>query len=180
MSFLLAVVMATGCSAKTVSSTPKDIVVVLETTQGNIELQLYPDKTPKTCENFVGLVQKGYYNGLTFHRVIKGFMIQGGDPNGNGTGGESLWGGTFEDEIVPDLTFTKMGILAMANSGPATNGSQFFITTAATPWLNGRHTIFGEVLSGYDTLMKIESVEKDGSDKPIQPQVILKAYVKME
>ena len=182
MCLFLGGVMFTGCApAKDTSSTSaKDVIVVLETNQGKMELLLYPDKAPKTCENFVGLVNKGYYNGLTFHRVIKGFMIQGGDPKGDGSGGESLWGGTFEDEFSPDLTFNKMGILAMANRGPSTNGSQFFITTAPAMHLNGRHTIFGEVLSGYDVLTKIEEAPKDAMDKPVEPQIILKAYVKKE
>ena len=138
-------------------SNVKSTIVVLETNQGNIELTLFPDKAPKTVENFVGLVKKGYYNGLIFHRVIKGFMIQGGDPTGTGSGGTSLWGKDFADEINPDLVFDKQGILAMANRGPDTNGSQFFITTAPTPWLNGHHTIFGQVSQGYDTVSKIES-----------------------
>src|SRR5208282_6567750 len=115
----------------------KSTIVVLETNQGNIELTLFADKAPKTVQNFVGLVKKGYYNGLIFHRVIKGFMIQGGDPTGSGSGGTSLWGKDFADEISPDLSFDKPGILAMANRGPDTNGSQFFITTVPTSWLDG-------------------------------------------
>ncbi len=122
--------------------------VVLETNQGNIEIKLMPEAAPKACENFIGLAEKGYYNNLIFHRVIKGFMIQGGDPTGTGRGGESLWSEPFEDEVSADVGFDRKGILAMANAGPHTNGSQFFITTAATPWLNTRHTIFGEVISG--------------------------------
>src|SRR6202050_4057432 len=110
-------------------SNVKSTTVVLETNQGDIELTLFADKAPKTVENFVGLVKKGYYNGLIFHRVIKGFVIQGGDPTGTGSGGTSLWGKDFADEISPDLVFDKQGILAMANRGPDTNGSQFFITT---------------------------------------------------
>src|SRR5215813_7876688 len=96
--------------------------VVLETNQGNIELKLYPDIAPKACENFIGLIKKGYYNGLIFHRVIKDFMIQGGDPTGTGRGGESLWGTDFEDEVTPSVQFDKPGLLAMANRGPSTNG----------------------------------------------------------
>jgi len=155
----------------------KSSIVVLETNQGNVELTLYPDKAPKTVENFVGLVNKGYYNGLIFHRVIKGFMIQGGDPTGTGAGGESLWGNDFADEIT-DLTFDKQGVLAMANRGPDTNGSQFFITTAPTPWLNGHHTIFGYVSSGYDVISKIENTTTGQGDRPTQDQKIIKAYVK--
>lgn len=153
-------------------------IVVFETTQGVIEIRLMPEIAPKTCENFTKLVAKGYYNGLIFHRVIKGFMIQGGDPTGTGTGGESVWGKPFEDEVSPVVKFDNAGILAMANSGPNTNGSQFFITTAKTPWLNMRHTIFGEIISGYDVVQKLESVETAGSDRPIKDQKIIKAYLK--
>lgn len=156
----------------------EDTVVVFETNQGNIEMKLFTDVAPKTCENFVGLVEKGYYNGVIFHRVINNFMIQGGDPTGTGRGGESIWGKPFEDEVSKSVTFDKEGLLAMANAGPGTNGSQFFITTAKTPWLNMHHTIFGEVTSGYDVVKKIEAVKKDASDKPIEPQKIVKAYVK--
>lgn len=153
-------------------------IVVLETNQGSIEIKLMPEVAPKACENFSKLAEKGYYNGLIFHRVIKDFMIQGGDPTGTGAGGESIWGGPFEDEVSPNAKFDKPGILAMANSGPATNGSQFFITTAKTPWLNMRHTIFGEVISGYDVVQKIENTQTGASDRPIQEQRIIKAYLK--
>lgn len=105
-------------------------IVVLETNQGEIEIKLMPEVAPKACENFTKLAEKGYYNGLIFHRVIKGFMIQGGDPMGTGAGGNSVWGGSFEDEVSPGLGFDKPGLLAMANAGPNTNGSQFFITTS--------------------------------------------------
>jgi len=152
--------------------------VVLETTQGNIEVQLMPDVAPKACENFTTLVEKGYYNGIIFHRVIKGFMIQGGDPNGTGTGGKSCWGKPFEDEVSKDVVFDKPGILAMANAGPCTNGSQFFITTIPTPWLNGKHTIFGKVTSGYDVVQKIENTPTGKFDKPKAEQKIIKAYIK--
>lgn len=153
-------------------------IVVLETNQGNIEVRLMPDIAPKTCENFIKLAAKGYYDGIIFHRVIKGFMIQGGDPTGTGRGGESIWGSPFEDEVNNLVSFNKPGILAMANSGPNTNGSQFFITTAATPWLDMKHTIFGEVVSGYDVVQKIENTAVDSSDKPASEQKIIKAYVK--
>lgn len=153
-------------------------IAVLETNQGVIEIKLFPQIAPKTCENFVGLIEKGYYDGIIFHRVIKDFMIQGGDPLGTGTGGSSLWGAPFKDEVSSEVKFDKQGILAMANSGPNTNGSQFFITTAKTPWLNMRHTIFGEVISGYDVVEKIENSEKDASDRPIIEQKIIKAYIK--
>ncbi|MCU0665545.1 MAG: peptidylprolyl isomerase [Candidatus Omnitrophica bacterium] len=152
--------------------------VVLETNQGNIELTLMPDVAPKTCENFVGLVEKGYYNGIIFHRVIKQFMIQGGDPTGTGRGGESIWGGPFEDEVSTSVKFDSPGILAMANAGPNTNGSQFFITTVPTPHLNMRHTIFGKVTGGYDAVQKIENTAVDAGDRPVSEQKIIKAYIK--
>lgn len=155
-----------------------EVRVVFETNQGNIELKLFPEHAPKTCENMVGLIQKGYYDGITFHRIIKGFMIQGGDPTGTGRGGRSLWGEPFEDECVEALTFDKPGILAMANAGPNTNGSQFFITTVPTPWLHMKHTIFGEVVQGYDVVQKIENVEVGPGDRPVEEQKIIKAYVK--
>ncbi len=151
--------------------------VVLETSQGKIEMKLFPDIAPKACENFTKLTEKGYYNGLIFHRVIKNFMIQGGDPSGTGRGGESIWGKPFEDEVVPGVTFNKAGLLAMANAGPNTNGSQFFITTAPTPWLNMKHTIFGEVVSGYEAVQKIEDTQTAAEDRPIQDQKIIKAFL---
>lgn len=153
-------------------------VVVLETNQGDIELRLMPEVAPKAVENFIGLVQKGYYNGVIFHRVIKGFMIQSGDPEGTGRGGNSLWGKPFEDEVKPEVTFDRPGLLAMANAGPNTNQSQFFITTAETPWLNMRHTIFGEVVSGMDTVREIENTPTGAADRPYQEQRIIRAYLK--
>ncbi|MEM9159749.1 MAG: peptidylprolyl isomerase [Verrucomicrobiota bacterium] len=151
--------------------------VKFETTQGDVELKLYPDVAPKTCENFTTHVENGYYDGIIFHRVIPDFMVQCGDPTGTGRGGESIWGKPFEDECDPELRFDKTGILAMANAGPGTNGSQFFITTAKTPWLNMRHTIFGEVVSGYENVQTIEGQATDGMDKPIEEQKIIKATV---
>ena len=153
-------------------------IAVLETNQGNIEIELKTEVAPKACENFSKLIEKGYYNGIIFHRVIKGFMIQGGDPTGTGRGGESIWGKSFEDEVSPVAKFDSPGILAMANAGPDTNGSQFFITTAKTPWLNLRHTIFGEVNSGYEVVEKIENTQTNAADKPLSEQKIIKAYLK--
>ena len=168
------------CTAVKMEASPmKDSVVVLETTQGTIEIKLIPDIAPKACENFTKLVEKGYYNGLTFHRVIKDFMIQGGDPTGTGAGGSSIWGKNFEDEFNKNVGFDAPGILAMANAGPNTNGSQFFITTVPTPWLNMHHTIFGRVISGYDAVKKIENIATDpAGNKPLVAQKIIKAYVK--
>ena len=152
--------------------------VVFETTEGKIVFALKPEIAPKACENFVGLVQKGYYDGVSFHRVIRGFMIQGGDPSGTGRGGQSLFGRSFEDEFKPNVVFDRAGLLAMANAGPNTNGSQFFITTVPTPHLNGRHTIFGEVVEGMNVVRKIENSEVDIRSKPQKQQLILKAYLK--
>jgi len=152
--------------------------VILETSQGEIEIKLMLDVAPKACENFTKLVEKGYYDGIIFHRIIKSFMIQGGDPTGTGRGGESVWGGSFEDEVSPNVKFDRPGLLAMANAGPNTNGSQFFITTAKTPWLNMRHTIFAEVISGYDVVQKIENTPVDAQDKPVEEQKIIKAHIK--
>lgn len=149
-------------------------VLVVETTQGTFEVTLFNEIAPKTVENFTKLAEKKYYDGTTFHRIIKQFMIQGGDPLGNGTGGESIWGKSFEDEVLPSVKFDQKGLLAMANRGPNTNGSQFFITTELTPWLNMKHTIFGKVTKGYDVIEKLEAVSTDSRDKPLEPQKILK------
>lgn len=156
----------------------EDKIVILETNQGNIEIKLIPEVAPKACENFIGLVKKGYYDGIIFHRVIKKFMIQGGDPTGTGRGGESIWGKPFEDEVSASLKFDRPYLLAMANSGPGTNGSQFFITTVPTPWLNMRHTIFGEVVSGTEIVDKIENTAVGPGDKPKDEQKIIRAYLK--
>jgi peptidylprolyl isomerase len=126
------------------------------------------------------LAEKKYYDGIIFHRIIKDFMIQGGDPQGNGTGGASIWGKPFEDEFSSSIKFDRPGLLAMANSGPHTNGSQFFITTVETPWLNNRHTIFGEVTKGYDVVEKLEKTPTDRMDRPKAPQKILKVYLKKD
>ena len=128
-------------------------IAKITTGKGTIKLQLYDDKTPKTCANFEKLAQDGYYNGLKFHRVIADFMIQGGCPRGDGTGGP---GYTFEDEFHPELRHDGPGVLSMANAGPNTNGSQFFITHLATPHLNDRHSVFGRVLEGQDVVDSIQ------------------------
>ena len=156
-------------------------VATMETTKGNIVLELRADMAPKAVENFVTHSKNGYYNGLIFHRVIKDFMIQGGDPTGTGMGGESIWGKPFKDEFAPNAVFDKAGILAMANSGPNTNGSQFFITTVPTYWLNGRHTIFGLVTQGFDIVKKIENAETNGryeGDKPLEDIKIISISIK--
>ena len=159
-------------------TSPHAKTATLRTSEGDIRINLFPDHAPKTVANFVELAtgDKKYsppnasggssgpfYDGSVFHRVISGFMIQGGDPLGTGTGGP---GYRFNDEIHPELGFTKPYLLAMANAGPGTNGSQFFITVAPTEWLTGKHTIFGEVVEGYDVVEKISNVPRGGNDRP--------------
>jgi len=148
--------------------------MTLHTSMGDITLQLYPEETLKTCENFVGLSKQGYYNGVIFHRVIKDFMIQTGDPKGDGTGGTSIWGKEFGDEIHRNLRHDRPGTLSMANAGPGTNGSQFFITTVPCPWLDNKHTVFGRVIKGLDVVQSIERVKVDPrTNKPLQPIKII-------
>lgn len=179
-----------------------DVVANIHTTMGDIKIKLFPDKTPKTFENFTTHSKNGYYNGIKFHRVIKDFMIQGGDPLGTGMGGASIWGGSFQDEFTPELHNIR-GALSMANAGPGTNGSQFFIVQATTtptamltqmkdlndsgfppeivdayeklggtPWLDFRHTVFGQVFEGMDVVDAIASVRVNGSDMPLENVVI--------
>ena len=131
----------------------KSYTAVIKTDQGDIKLALFADKTPKTVNNFVFLAREGFYDGINFHRVIDDFMAQGGCPLGTGTGGP---GYRFEDEFHPDLKHDKRGILSMANAGPGTNGSQFFITHVPTPHLDNRHSVFGEVVEGEDVLMQVK------------------------
>ncbi|KAI8372788.1 peptidyl-prolyl cis-trans isomerase cyp15 [Radiomyces spectabilis] len=139
---------------------------ILRTTAGDIHLRLFPDVAPKAVENFVTHAKNGYYDNLIFHRVIKGFMIQTGCPFGDGTGGESIWGDDFEDEITREVRHDRPYTVSMANAGPNTNGSQFFITVVPTPWLDGKHTIFGRATAGMDVVHDIEHVKVDKSDKP--------------
>jgi len=179
---VLAFVVASACGKKNadLSNNDKDInsmsdsitVAIIKTNMGTIEIELFADKTPKTVENFVGLVEKGYYKGIIFHRVIKNFMLQSGDPTGTGRGGASFWGGKFEDEFVSDLKHDTPGMLSMANAGPNTNGSQFFITLIATPWLDGKHTVFGKVINGMDVVYAIGEVKTEMGDKPINAVVM--------
>ncbi len=147
-------------------------VAIIKTNMGTIEIELFADQTPKTVENFVGLAEKGYYEGVIFHRVIKDFMLQAGDPTGTGRGGASFWGGKFEDEFVSDLKHDTPGILSMANAGPNTNGSQFFITLVATPWLDGKHTVFGKVINGMDVVYAIGEVKTAAGDRPVDEVVM--------
>ena len=149
------------------------LIAVINTNMGKIEIELFKKEAPKTVKNFVALSLKGFYNGLKFHRVIDNFMIQGGDPVGNGSGGESIWGGYFEDEFSPNLKHDTPGILSMANRGPNTNGSQFFITLVPTPWLNGKHTIFGKVINGMDVVKAIGKVQTTKPyDKPVKDVIM--------
>jgi len=168
----------------------KEKKAIIFTSEGEITVKLFPEETPKTVENFIGLSTgkkewkdpqsgkqikgKPLYNSTTFHRVIPDFMIQGGDPLKNGTGGP---GYQFEDEANPKVKFDHPGILAMANSGPATNGSQFFITVKPTPWLDGKHTIFGEVVKGMDVVEKISKLPTEAQNAPKTPVVIKKIKV---
>ena len=178
-----------------------DIIAIMHTDMGDIKIKLFPDKAPKAVENFVTHSKNNYYNGLIFHRVINDFMIQGGDPTGTGMGGESIWGEEFEDEFVPEL-HNLYGALSMANAGPCTNGSQFFIVQAksvpanmieqmrelpdhfppetveayekfgGTPWLDFRHTVFGQVIDGMEVVKKIAAVEVGSNDKPVEDVII--------
>ena len=159
---------------------------ILKTNRGDITVNLFPNHAPETVANFTGLAtgEKSYdagngrtgpfYDGLTFHRVIDGFMIQGGCPLGTGTGGP---GYRFEDEFSPQARHARAGMLSMANAGPGTNGSQFFITLAATPWLDNRHSVFGEVVEGMDVVKKIGAVPTGRQDRPVTPVVINKVTI---
>jgi peptidyl-prolyl cis-trans isomerase B (cyclophilin B) len=177
-----------------------ETLVEMETSMGMIKIKLFPELAPKTVENFVGLSKKGYYDGVSFHRVIPDFMIQGGDPDGTGRGGESIFGEAFEDEFS-DRLFNLRGALSMANSGPNTNGSQFFIVQnsnisnqvnldnypkhiveayakGGTPWLDNKHTVFGQVIEGMDVVDKIANVKTGAADKPAEDVVIKHITVK--
>ncbi|VUC32298.1 unnamed protein product [Clonostachys rosea] len=151
--------------------------IVLQTSAGPITVELYTSHAPKTCKNFATLVRRGYYNSTIFHRIIPNFMVQGGDPTGTGRGGTSIYGDKFEDEIDPGLKHTGAGILSMANSGPNTNGSQFFITLAPTPWLDGKHTIFGRVKHGMSTVKRMGLVKTGAEDRPLDEVKIIEAKV---
>ena len=144
----------------------KDIRIIVKTDKGDIEGVLYPSKAPVTVANFLNLAKRGYYDGLTFHRVIPDFMIQGGDPTGTGSGGP---GYRFEDECTPELKHDKPGIFSMANAGPGTNGSQFFITHVPTPWLDGKHTVFGSVTKGQDIVNAVAQGDKIKSIEILDP-----------
>ena len=183
--FLLAafVLFTTGCSAAGMNDKDKGAkkmanpIAVFETNHGTFEIELFEDKAPITVKNFIDLAEKGFYDGLIFHRVIDGFMIQGGDPNGMGTGGP---GYTIPDEFHKDLKHDSEGVLSMANAGPNTGGSQFFITLAATPWLDGHHSVFGKVVKGMDVVREIGKVDTDFQDKPLAKVVMEKVTIRRE
>lgn len=177
---LFTVFMAGGCLAADHGMSKgegnvKNRIAVFETNMGSFEIELFEDKAPITTKNFIDLAEKGFYDGLIFHRVIDGFMIQGGDPNGTGTGGP---GYTIPDEFHKDLKHDSEGILSMANAGPNTGGSQFFITLAETPWLNNHHSVFGKVVKGMDVVKKIGKVDTDFQDRPLKEVVMEKVTIK--
>jgi peptidyl-prolyl cis-trans isomerase-like 3 len=147
--------------------------VTLHCEAGDIKIELFCEQCPKTCENFLALCASDYYNGCIFHRNIKGFMTQTGDPTGKGKGGESIWGGKFPDEISASIKHGSRGIVSMANSGPNTNGSQFFITFAAQPTLDLKYTAFGRVIDGFDSLDAIEKIPVDSKHRPLTETKII-------
>lgn len=150
----------------------------MKTTVGDIDVELWTREAPKTCRNFIQLCMEGYYNGTIFHRVIKGFIAQGGDPSGNGTGGESIYGQPFKDEFHTRLRFCRRGLVASANSGANDNGSQFFFTLAETPELQNKHTIFGKVTGEtVFNMLRLEEGDIDANDRPLYPHKILKTQV---
>ncbi len=181
---LALVFMTTACAAGSFWDFKKDEgeskvanrIAVFDTNMGEFEIELFEDKTPITTKNFIDLAQEGFYDGVIFHRIIDGFMIQGGDPTGTGMGGP---GYTIEDEFTPELTHESEGILSMANTGrPHTGGSQFFITLAATPWLDGHHTVFGKVIKGIEVVREIGHVKTGPQDRPVHDVVINKITIK--
>lgn len=156
-------------------TTAKEGIAEIETNKGNMIFELYEDKAPITVNNFVKLAEEGFYEDVIFHRVIEDFMIQGGDPTGTGTGGP---GYTIDDEFHPELRHDSKGILSMANAGPNTGGSQFFITLVPTPWLDNRHSIFGKLIEGEEVLDAIGRVETGPGDKPLEDVIIKKVTIK--
>ncbi|KAK3940578.1 cyclophilin-like domain-containing protein [Diplogelasinospora grovesii] len=151
--------------------------VAIETNMGSFTVELYYNHAPKACKNFSTLAKRGYYNGTLFHRVVDKFCIQGGDPTGTGKGGQSIYGAGFEDEFHPDLKYTGAGILGMANSGPNTNGSQFFITLDPAPWLDGGYPIFGRVKTGMATVKRIGRIPTDSEERPLVDVKIISTTV---
>merc|ERR1712070_262612 len=150
------------------TSEPTTMALTMHTSLGDMKIELHCDEVPKTCENFLALAASGYYNGTKFHRNIKGFMLQGGDPTGTGKGGECIWGGKFEDEFSDRLKHSERGVLAMANKGPNTNGSQFFILYAKQPHLDKKHSVFGRVIHGLETIDYMEKTPVNEKNRPLQ------------
>ncbi|MFH2027626.1 MAG: peptidylprolyl isomerase [Nanoarchaeota archaeon] len=173
-SFIL-IILIVGCTTNLNKEADKMKVAVFDTNYGTFEITLFTDKAPITTKNFIDLTNKGFYNGLTFHRVIGDFMIQGGDPDGDGTGGP---GYTIKDEFDQTLRHDSEGVLSMANAGPNTGGSQFFITLVPTPWLDGKHSVFGKVSKGMDIVNKIGKARTGPMDVPIEKIVIKKITIK--
>ena len=169
VSIVIFALLVSACGGEKKVEKPKPATAVFETNMGTFEVTLATEDAPGTSNNFIKLARAGFYNGLVFHRVIDGFMIQGGDPMGNGRGGP---GYQIKDEFSPKLKHDGEGVLSMANSGPNTGGSQFFITLKATPWLDGKHAVFGKVTKGMDVVRKIGKVKTDGNDKPVQDVII--------
>ena len=151
------------------------MAVTLHTQLGDLKVELRCDTAPRCSFNFLALAASGTYDGTPFHRLMPGFMVQGGDPTGTGKGGESIYGGKFADEITRELKHTGAGILSMANAGPNTNGSQFFITLAPVPWLDGKHTVFGRISSGMQVIRRMGVARTDANDRPVDPIKILRA-----
>lgn len=174
LTVLIAALLITGGCTMKKTSKDSGTKVLLETSMGNIIVRLYDNRAPITTDNFKKLVSEGFYDGTIFHRVIPEFMIQGGDPTGTGTGGP---GYKIKDEFHPQLRHNKPGILSMANAGPNTGGSQFFITVAPTPWLDDKHSVFGEVVEGLDIVIAMSEVERDSRDKPVEEIKIIKASI---
>ena len=171
---IITTLLIVGCSDNGGTKMDKK-TAVFETNKGTFEIELFTEKAPITTKNFIDLTNKGFYDGLIFHRVIKGFMIQGGCPKGDGTGDP---GYKIDDEFHPDLKHDSEGILSMANAGPNTGGSQFFITLAPTSWLDGKHAVFGKVTKGMDVVKAIEEVQTGAQDKPVEDVVINKVTIK--
>jgi len=177
MAALVFLMMGTSAVAAEIQEGEENVAnrfAIFATSEGTFTVELFEDKAPLTTKNFIDLAEKGFYDGLIFHRVIDGFMIQGGDPTGTGTGGP---GYEIPDEFHPDLKHDREGVLSMANAGPNTGGSQFFITLAATPWLNGHHAVFGKVVRGMDVVKKIGKVDCDSGDRPLVEVVIKKITI---
>ena len=172
--WVIGIGLSVGMMAAEVHAQPGRLSATIETNKGTMVIELYSDQAPKTVENFLTLAKKGFYDGIIFHRIIPGFMIQTGDPTGTGSGGP---GYSFKDEFSSTLRHDSSGVVSMANSGPNTNGSQFFITLAATPWLDGKHTIFGRITEGQDVVQQIAAVKRGAGDRPLEDVVMKRVTI---